>query len=188
MNFTYVNLPKLPSTFNKLCLNNIPLAKTDKKLIDLNKKEGVSHSITYLPKIVKFWIIKKIIPLIDPKSKHNELIDNMFLHINEYIEHSEGNGVHPIHIDYGRKYAFNYILTLGASSPPTTTWYLNDKKTIIEEHKIESEKWHLIAVNPIWHGVKGQEKGQLRTIISLCFDPENLENFNPAISFKNIII
>lgn len=188
MNFTYVNLPKLPSNFINYCLKNVSLAQTDEKLIELNKKEGISHSITYLPNFVKFWIIKKIIPLIDPKLEHPELIDNMFLHINKYIEHSEGNGIHPIHIDYGRKYAFNYILTLGAIDPPTTTWYLNDKKTIIEEHRIESEKWHFIAVNPVWHGVKGQEKGQLRTIISLCFNPKNIETFDPKIYFKNIIL
>jgi hypothetical protein len=108
------------------------------------------------------------------------------LHINKYIEHIEGNGVHPVHIDYGRQYAFNYILTLGGSNP-VTSWYMDDKTTVVEEYNIEEKRWHLIRVNPAWHGVKGQQAEQVRTIISLCFDPEDLNTFNPKEYFKHII-
>ena len=187
MNFSYINLPKLPPEFEQLCLDLIPLSWTDSRLIELNKKEGVSHSITYLPPVVKSWIIQNIIPILDPKFQHPELINKMMLHINDYIEHAEGNGVHPIHIDYGRQYAFNYILTLGGSNP-VTSWYLDDKTTVVEEYNIEEKRWHLIRVNPAWHGVRGQESGQLRTIISLCFNPKDLNTFNSAEYFKNIIL
>lgn len=186
MNFTYVNLPNLPVEFEQRCLNLIPLSWTDNRLLELNKKEGISHSLTYLPPIVKNWIIKNIIPIIDPESQHPELINKMMLHINKYIEHSQGKGVHPIHIDYARKYAFNYILTLGGSKP-ITSWYLDDKITVIEEHQIEEKRWHLIHVNPAWHGVKGQQEGQFRTIISLCFDPKDVNTFNPKEYFNHII-
>ena len=186
MNFTYVNLPNLPVEFEQRCLNLIPLSWTDNKLLELNKKEGISHSLTYLPPTVKNWIIKNIIPIIDPESQHPELINKMMLHINKYIEHSQGKGVHPIHIDYARKYAFNYILTLGGSKP-ITSWYLNDKTTVTEEYQIEEKRWHLIHVNPSWHGVKGQQEGQLRTIISLCFDPKDVNTFNPKEYFNQII-
>ncbi len=186
-NFYYVNLPAIPEEFIESCLNNIPLSWLDPKLVELNKKEGVSHSITYLPKHVKEWIVKNIIPLLDPTNEHPELVNKMFLHINEYIEHNEGNGVHPIHIDYGRKFAFNYILTLGGEKP-ITTWYQPDKKTVVEEHVIEVKKWHLIFVNPAWHGVRGQEPGKLRTIISLCFDPKDLNKFSPSDHFKDILL
>jgi hypothetical protein len=186
MNFSYVNLPKLPIEFEQLCLDLIPLSWTDSKLVELNKKEGISHSITYLPSIVKSWIVKNVIPIIDPNFRHPELMNKMMLHINEYIEHIGGNGIHPIHVDYGRKYAFNYILTLGGPDL-ITSWYLDDKTTVVEEHHIEEKRWHLIHVNPVWHGVKGQETGKLRTIISLCFDPEDLNTFNPENYFKHII-
>ena len=186
MNFTYVNLPKLPVEFEQECLNLISLSWTDNRLIELNKKEGISHSITYLPSMVKNWIKQNIISIIDPESHHPELINKMMLHINKYIEHSQGKGVHPIHIDYGRKYAFNYILTLGGSDP-VTSWYSNDKNIVVEEHQIEEKRWHLIHVNPVWHGVTGQIDGQLRTIISLCFDPIDVDTFNPKEYFKNII-
>jgi len=186
MNFAYINLPKLPAEFEQLCLDLIPLSWTDTRLVELNKKEGVSHSITYLPPVVKSWIIKNIIPILDPKFQHPELIKRMMLHINKYIEHTEGNGVHPVHIDYGRHYAFNYILTLGGSNP-VTSWYLDDKTTVVEEYNIEEKRWHLIRVNPVWHGVKGQQAEQMRTIISLCFDPEDLNTFNPEEHFKHII-
>jgi hypothetical protein len=188
MNFFYLNLPRIPSNLTKLCFKNISLASSDPFLIEMNKKEGISHSITYLPSEVKIWLIENIIKILDPTFEHPELINNMYLHINKYIEHREGNGVHPIHIDYGRKFAFNYILTLGANNLPITTWYENDKTTIIEQHAIEPNRWHLIAVNPVFHGVRGQEKNQLRTIISLCYDPFDLNNFNPKKQFENIII
>jgi hypothetical protein len=186
MNFTYVNLPKLPVEFEQRCLNLIPLSWIDNRLIELNKKEGISHSITYLPSEIKDWIKQNIISIIDPDSQHPELINKMMLHINKYIEHSQGKGVHPIHIDYGRKYAFNYILTLGGPGP-VTSWYSDDKTTVVEEHKIEEKRWHLIHVNPSWHGVTGQIDGQLRTIISLCFDPIDVSTFNLKEYFKNII-
>lgn len=187
MNFTYVNLPKLPIEFERQCLDLIPLSWLDNKLVELNKKEGISHSITYLPPKVKDWIIKNIISIIDPESQHPELINKMMLHINKYIEHVDGKGIHPIHIDYARKYAFNYILTLGGSHP-ITSWYLNDKTTVTEEYQIEEKRWHLIHVNPVWHGVKGQQEGHLRTIISLCFDPEDINTFNPKEYFNQIIL
>lgn len=187
MNFYYLNLPKVPEEFTQLCLDKIPLRDIDPILLNLNKHEGTSHSITYLPHQVKTWLNDNIIPKIDPTLQHYELFDRTYLHINEYIEHKNGSGIHPIHIDYGRKWAFNYILTAGAEDLPLTTWYQNDRETIIEEHKIEVARWHLIAVNPIWHGVKGQRKGQLRTIISLCYDSKD-SSFDPEIIFKDIII
>lgn len=171
MNFSYVNLPKIPDEFVPHCLANIPMAWTDPKLIELNKKEGVSHSITHLPLEIKIWLLKNIIPVIDPRGIHKELHSKMFLHINEYIDHLEGKGVHPIHVDYGRQYAFNYLLTSGSDKLPITTWYEDDKETVIECHKIEVNRWHLIRVNPVWHGVKGQDEGKYRTIVSLCYDP-----------------
>lgn len=187
MNFFYVNLPSIPVEFEQMCLNLIPMSWTNSTLIELNKKEGVSHSITYVHPKAKKWILENIIPIIDPARQHPELVHGMKLHINRYIEHSEGNGVHPIHIDYGRHYAFNYILTLGGNIPPTTSWYLDDKTTVVEEHQIEKNRWHLIHVKPAWHGVRGQEEGTLRTIISLCFDPKDLSTFNPKEHFKHII-
>jgi hypothetical protein len=186
MNFTYINLPPLPVEFEQQCLDLIPLSWTNDRLIELNKKEGVSHSITYLPAEVKDWIKQHIISIIDPEFKHPELINKMMLHINKYIEHDQGNGVHPIHIDYGRKYAFNYILTLGGPDP-ITSWYEKDKTTLVEEYRIEEKRWHLIHVNPAWHGVRGQVEGELRTIISLCFDPEDVNTFDPREHFKHII-
>jgi hypothetical protein len=186
MNFSYVDLPKIPVEFEQLCLGLIPLSWSDPKLIKLNEKEGISHSITYLPPVVKSWIIQNIIPILDPKFQHPELINKMMLHINKYIEHIEGNGVHPIHIDYGRTYAFNYILTLGGANP-ITSWYLDDKTTVVEEYQIMEKRWHLLFVNPVWHGVRGQVPGHLRTIISLCFDPPDLINFDANTHFKHII-
>jgi hypothetical protein len=186
MNFTYLNLPPLPVEFEQQCLDLIPLSWTNERLIELNKKEGISHSITYLPPEVKGWIKQYITPVIDPESEHPELINKMMLHINKYIEHDQGNGVHPIHIDYGRKYAFNYILTLGGPDP-ITSWYEDDKTTLVEEYRIEEKRWHLLRVNPAWHGVRGQVEGELRTIISLCFDPEDANTFDPKEHFKHII-
>lgn len=187
MNFSYLNLPSLPAEFIRPCLDNIGLEKIDSTLIELNKKEGVSHSITWLPTHVKEWIIKNIVSVIDPDGVHPELITKTVLHINKYIEHPEGNGVHPIHIDYGRRYAFNYILTPGADTLPTTSWYMDDKKTLIEEYAIEAGRWHLLAVNPQWHGVRGQEPGKLRTIISLCYDPLD-SCFDPTQHFKHLLV
>jgi hypothetical protein len=187
MKFAYLNLPKLPEEYVQLCLDKVPLAWSDPKLIELNKKEGISHSISYLPSEVIVWLMRNIVPLIDPVNEHPELRSKMMLHINEYIEHEEGNGVHPMHLDYGRKYAFNYVLTPGADILPTTTWYENDKKTIIEQHQIEAKRWHIIAVNPVWHGVKGQEKDKLRTIVSLCYDPIDLNTFDIRQHFGHLI-
>ena len=171
MLFSYLNLPALPLELEQLCLDNIALIDNDARLNELNKKEGIGHSITYIPQAVQNWIFKNIlVPNFNPIPP--EMMTKTMLHVSHYIKHQEGTGVHPTHIDYGRKYAINYIINTGGDNVKTY-WTDNSKNNIIEELVIEPKRWHIIKVNPAWHGVTGIRIGKLRTIVSICYSPDD---------------
>lgn len=185
MLFSYLNLPQVPTVLEDLCLKNIDLIDKDQRLNDLNKLEGIGHSITYIPNVVRDWLEKFVIkPHFNPIPQ--EMMTKTMLHVSHYIKHQEGTGVHPTHIDYGRNYAINYIIEPGGDNV-TTFWTKPDRVTITEEVQIETRRWHVLKVNPDWHGVKGIRIGKLRSIISICFSPPNLEHFDAEQYFKNLI-
>jgi hypothetical protein len=94
-----------------------------------------------------------------------------------------------MHTDYGRKYAFNYIIDTGGDDV-RTNWYDNIiDKNIIESHKIEPFRWHVIAVNPELHGVDGIHPDRKRISISLNWDPAVPKpKFNAREYFKDILV
>lgn len=172
MLFSYLNFPQLPEELELLCLKNIDLIDNDLRLNELNKLEGIGHNITYIPPLVQQWILKNILV-----SNFNplpvEMTTKTMLHVSHYIKHQEGTGVHPAHIDYGRKYAINYIINTGGDTVKTY-WFDTSKNNIIKEIVIEPRRWHILKVNPDWHGVTGIRIGKLRTIVSICFSPDDL--------------
>ena len=183
MLFSYLNLSQLPEELEQACLQNIELIDNDLRLNELNKKEGVGHSITYIPLLVQNWILKNILlPNFNPVPL--EMTTKTMLHVSHYIKHQEGTGVHPTHIDYGRKYAINYIINTGGDNVKTF-WTTDDKKEIIKELVIEPRRWHIIKVNPAWHGVTGIRIGKLRSIISICFSPD--DSLDVEEFFKDIM-
>jgi hypothetical protein len=186
MLFSYLNLPQIPLELEHQCLKNIELIDNDTRLNELNKKEGIGHSITYLPPIVKQWLHDNIIvPNFNPVP--SEMLGRAMLHVSHYIKHSEGTGVHPTHIDYGRNYALNYVIDTGGDNV-STYWTTDDKETVEFETIIESRRWHIIRVNPTWHGVRGIKLGRLRTVISLCYNsPVGSDSFDAVAYFKSIL-
>ena len=185
MLFAYLNLPQVPNELEQACLKNIDLIDNDINLNELNKKEGIGHSITYIPSSVKQWLFENIIePNFNPIPV--DMMSKTMLHVSHYIKHTEGTGVHPTHIDYGRNFALNYIIDTGGDCVKTY-WTKDDRKTIIFETVIKPRQWHIIRVNPDWHGVTGIKIGRLRSIISMCFSPRNLALFSIEEYFKDII-
>lgn len=185
MLFSYLNLPKIPTELEQLCLTNIDLIDSDSKLNELNKLEGIGHSITYLPPSVKSWLLKNIIiPNFNPVPA--EMVSRSVLHVSHYIKHSEGTGVHPAHVDYGRNYALNYVINTGGDKV-VTYWTDVNKEHITFETEIEPHRWHVIRVNPDWHGVRGIRVGKLRTIVSICFSPADLETFDDEAYFGKLL-
>jgi hypothetical protein len=171
MLFSYLNLPQLPAELELLCLENIKLIDNDLRLNELNKLEGIGHSITYIPHVVQKWLLKNILlPNFSPVPI--EMTTKTMLHVSHYIKHPEGTGVHPTHIDYGRKYAINYIIDTGGKNVKTY-WTDDSKDNIVKELVIEPRRWHILKVNPAWHGVTGIRIGKLRSIISICFSPDD---------------
>jgi hypothetical protein len=186
MLFSYLNLPQLPSVFEELCLKNIDLIDNHDELNRLNQLEGIGHSITVIPDTVKVWLKNNIIaPNFNPIP--NEMLTKTMLHVSHYIKHPEGTGVHPTHVDYGRNYAINYIIDTGGDSV-VTYWTEDDKITVKQEVIIEPRRWHVLKVKPDWHGVKGIKLGKLRSIISICLSPADLDTFIPEEYFKNLIV
>lgn len=184
MLFSYLNLPQIPRELELLCLKNIELIDNDPNLNKLNKLEGIGHSITYIPQLVQSWLMQNILlPNFNPIPE--EMKRKTMLHVSHYIKHQEGTGVHPTHIDYGRKYAINYIIDTGGTDVKTF-WTDDTKKQIIKELVIEPRRWHVIKVNPAWHGVTGIKIGKLRSIISICFSPD--DEVDMCNFFKNIIV
>lgn len=186
MLFSYLNLPQLPEHLEKLCLRNIDLIDNHDDLNRLNKLEGIGHSITFIPPIVKLWLKNNILtPNFNPIPE--EMLTKTMLHVSHYIKHPEGTGVHPTHFDYGRNYAINYIIDAGGDDV-VTYWTDDTRHNVIKEIKIEPRRWHVLKVKPDWHGVKGIRIGKLRSIISICLSPDELTPFVPEEYFKNLMV
>jgi len=85
-----------------------------------------------------------------------------------------------IHKDINRVDAFNYIIEAGNA---TTTFYDNDKKTILFEKNIEPLRWHYLNVSK-FHGVTNIERVRLAiTVTPLVEDP--LKFLSSFIDLKN---
>lgn len=138
MNFSYVNFPQLPEEFIKPCLDMIPLIETSTFLNKINELEGPAVRLTYIPALVQKWLYQTII---FPNFTHYSLNLMMpFIHVSQHQPNPDrGPESHPIHIDYGRKYAFNYFIDLGGDDV-YTHWYDADKNKI-ESHKVELNRW-----------------------------------------------
>lgn len=169
MYFSYVNFPKVPSQFITECFKRIPLIETDPFLIKVNELEADAVRITSLPAELIKWLMKEII------FKHfTHLSDNLmypFLHVSQHKPIlSIGPESHAIHYDYGRHYAFNYILDPGGSTV-VTKWHKGYDNIILEQHTIQPFRWHIIATNPELHSVSGIEEGKKRVTIGLNWNP-----------------
>jgi hypothetical protein len=186
--FSYLDLPKLPENLIDPCLSTIEYIDNHPRLNELNKLEGISHNITFLHEDVRRWLKRSVFPILFKDiSMFPEALRSK-LHVSHYIKHPEGNGTHPIHFDYGRNYAINYIVTPGGTDAKTQ-WYTNDRKTKLLEVKIEPHRWHLIKVKPTPHGVTGIRPGQLRCLISLNIKTREIdESFDPLEHFSHVMI
>jgi hypothetical protein len=168
MNFSYIKFPKIPDEFIKPCINMLPLIETSSFLKKINELEGPAVRLTYIPPLLQKWIYEQII---FKHFKHVSLnLMHPFIHVSHHDpDFSIGPESHQKHVDYGRKYAFNYFIDLGGDNV-WTHWYDNNYN-IIESHCIEPFRWHLIAVNPEIHSADGMEPGKKRICISLNWDP-----------------
>lgn len=168
MNFSYIKFPNLPDEFVKPCLNMVPLIETDPFLKKINELEGQAVRLTYVPALAQKWIYENIIFKYFKHYSQNLMMP--FIHVSHHNPNLDrGPESHPIHIDYGRKYAFNYFIDLGGNNV-WTHWYDKDKNKI-ESHKIEPFRWHIISVNPEFHSADGIELNSKRICISLNWDP-----------------
>lgn len=185
MLFSYLDLPSLPTEFIDQCKKNIDLIDNNDFLNLKNKKEGIGHSITFIPSHVSKWLKQNCTgPLFKEEIPYEAR--SFMLHVSHYIKHEEGNGTHPIHFDYGREYAINYIIDKGGDQV-ITSWYKNDRKTVIEELEIEPFRWHIIRVKPALHGVRGIQLGRLRCVVSTNFNiPDDKFDFKSYFGDKLI--
>ena len=71
----------------------------------------------------------------------------------------------PIHCDYGRTSAINYLLYEGGDEV-ITRWYEDDKTTQKYQMRIPEFKWHKIDKS-IYHGVHGINDKRLALTVSL---------------------
>jgi hypothetical protein len=185
MNFSYVNFPRLPDEFVKPCLDMLPLIDTSPFLRKVNELEGPAVRLTYIPALVQKWIYENIVFKYFTHYSQNLMMP--FIHVSQHMPLADrGPESHPIHIDYGRKYAFNYFLDLGGDDV-WTHWY-DDDKNKIESHRVEACRWHIIAVNPELHSADGIEPGRKRVSISLNWDPPVAKHmFNAREYWKDFL-
>lgn len=183
MIFSYLDIPSLPTEFIDQCKQNIDMIDNNDFLNTKNKKEGIGHSVTFIPNHITSWIKQNCIaPLFKGEIPYEA--HGFMLHVSHYIKHEQGNGIHPIHFDYGREYAINYVIDPGGDNV-VTSWYEDDKKTIIEEVEIEPFRWHIIKVKPTYHGVRGIRLGRLRCVISTNFNvPDDKFDFKSYFGNK----
>ena len=185
MNFSYVNFPQLPDRFVQPCLDMVKLIDTSAFLQKVNELEGPAVRLTYIDPLALKWIYENIVFKYFRHFPLNLMMP--FIHVSRHNPNPErGPESHPIHIDYGRKYAFNYFLDTGGDNV-WTHWYDADKN-IIESHRAEPFRWHMIAVNPELHSADGIEPGRQRVCISLNWDPPVPKPlFNPREYWKDIL-
>jgi hypothetical protein len=168
MNFSYVNFPKLPDEFIQPCLDMLPMIETSPFLRKLNELEGPAVRITIIPALAQKWIYENIVFKYFKHISNNLMMP--FTHVSQHMPNlKQGPESHPIHIDYGRKYAFNYFIDTGGDNI-WTHWYDSDRNKI-ESHRIEPFRWHIIATNPELHSADGIEIGRKRISVSLSWDP-----------------
>ena len=188
MRFSYINFPPLPDEFIKPCMDMIPLINTSQYLKKVNELEGGAVKITFIPPLVQKWLYENIV---FKYFKHLSLNTMMpYIHVSQHIPNRAiGPESHPIHIDYGRKYAFNYFIDTGGNNVWTHGYDHGSDKYKIESQKVEAKRWHIMAVNPEFHSADGIEPGRKRVAISLNWDPPVPKHmFNAREYFKDILI
>lgn len=78
-----------------------------------------------------------------------------------------------------------YLISQGGENVMTQFW-LDDKKTMIKEYKIETNRWHLLQVDAV-HSVEGVDPGQTRWAIvaqMLHRFPYERENYSDLYSSR----
>jgi hypothetical protein len=168
MNFSYIKFPQLPEEYIQPCIDMLPLIGNSAFLNKVNELEGPAVRLTYVPAQAQRWIYENIVFKYFKHISQNLMMP--FIHVSQHRPNPErGPESHPIHFDYGRKYAFNYFIDTGGDNV-WTHWYDNDRNRI-ESHHVEPFRWHMIAVNPELHSADGIEPGRRRICISLNWDP-----------------
>lgn len=183
MNFAYLNLPSIPPEFESLVYDNLKLIGVDPLLNHLNTKEAPNHNITYVPAELTAWILKNIMEPINSPFYPG----SMMIHAVQYMKHKEGNGVLPIHYDYGRNFTLNYLFETGGDNV-VTSWYLDDKKTITDQVVVEPRRWCIMRVKPTYHGVHGIEWGKHRIMVGVNYSPKDYDSFDAQEYFKDLIV
>jgi hypothetical protein len=146
----------------------LPLIESSNFLKKINELEGPAVRLTFIPALTQKWLYENIV---FKHFKHiSQNLMTPFTHVSFHNPNTnQGPQSHPIHHDYGRKYAFNYFLDLGGDDV-WTHWHDSDHN-VVESHRVEAFRWHIIAVNPELHSVTGIEPGRKRICISLNWDP-----------------
>jgi hypothetical protein len=162
MLYTYLDLPKLPSDLEAMCLDfdnlepNLkwPKSKTlDTISVKYPKKNFAKYKQYLVPKEVIDWLID------------NGIVDKNNIIVRIHCMY-DGPGVYP-HLDYPRTTATNYILT---DSTATTCFYrhktnpnlkpsqsveiiMPDEIELIDSVVLEHHRWHQLDVTKI-HSVE----------------------------------
>lgn len=189
MNFAYLKFPIIPEHFIKDIYLRKKLAYS-KIYEEINKKEVYGSRIAHVDYNLKNWIINNIFPYLNPT---NEYADHVMIHVSEYICYNDEHngwqycnepGIVPIHKDWSRSFPVNYVIDPGGKNV-ITSWY-NDDHSLIEEHKIMPNRWHILS-GKVFHGVKGIEPNKERILISINWDPADAKNFNIKLNMKELI-
>ena len=70
----------------------------------------------------------------------------------------------PMHTDFRRNCTYNFLIDCGGEDVYTS--FYNEDRTLIERHKIEPFRWHLLNTS-VLHGVTGTELGRNRVGVSV---------------------
>jgi len=189
--FYYLNFPKLPSDLEDLALENIDNVYLD-DYKEVNQKEVYGTMIARVPEKVYTWIDENILSQLSSGNPH---FKKVLIHRHHYIEnysktswgfqYNNARGVVPMHRDYARHYAINYVLDQGGGYVLTKWW--DDQFNVIKEVSIRKGQWCILSTK-ILHGVENIEKGKNRVIIGLNWDPPFLENFDLKTEFNKFIL
>lgn len=188
--FSYLNFPVLPKHLEQMVLD----AKNDvdlDKFAKANEREVYGTKIAFVPDPVSEWVHENVLSKM-PKN-YNQYGEFACIHRHSYLDftgeswkykYKNAQGVVPMHKDFGRHYAINYMVDTGGENVYTVWWDDNFKE--IKRDKVELSRWCILSTK-VLHGVEGIEPGRDRVGIGLNWDPENIDKFDIKIDLQQFL-
>lgn len=154
----YLNLPKVPDELIREIMNSY---------FDINEMAAASK----IKKSFKTTLSGKEYPSYAWSDENNKKINEWCqknicedMYFAFQMIQADENGYFDMHRDYPVRQKLVYLIEPGGGTP-MTTFYDEDRQTVLQSISIETHRWHVMDVSA-WHEVTGLEPGTVRFAIA----------------------